>query len=495
MHKRIEFKIYSCYALTYRKVCKDIADRLYKNIDFNDVVISIEDISNNNTLTIRQQRSLSKYVSRTIRVYEDGVLTHIIAMSNTCFDLDKKQEFDNGISAKGNNTYGSKQYHGNSYLKQGTPAIFNFYYNEKALSPNVDLMFYLLDTEESYPHNLFNVMSYREIETIGFKILNLDAVDFEKYNQVCNSSITAKNIKFTSLSKFIRDIAYISKKNTGNNPSFLQCIEQEIISEDGEHSYLIDKYIYTFKSLSAQAYDSLFRCWCLNILAQQENKEIEFRLGKQYFAYREKEKKVSAKLPKTVLKTLENASITLNYVSDETFMLEIKSADKTYLKHKENDKLRNQTLFRNNLRKKGIPIECALCSEDNIEILEAAHFWEVKQIKKSSAKEINDFIKSNNLFSIIDSHSEYKNETFFKKYSLVNSGENGVWLCKNHHGLFDKNYYCFDGENGKIILHFSDKEDRKDFLATINGNEEFILPSEILTKATKAFISKRQCYF
>ncbi|MCQ2740538.1 MAG: HNH endonuclease, partial [Alphaproteobacteria bacterium] len=81
----------------------------------------------------------------------------------------------------------------------------------------------------------------------------------------------------------------------------------------------------------------------------------------------------------------------------------------------------------------------------------------------------------------------------FKKYSLVNSGDNGIWLCKNHHGLFDKNYFCFDGETGKVLLYFKDTQDAIEFANDLK--EDFSLPNIILTSATKSFIIQRQLCF
>lgn len=493
----IKVKIYSCYELTYTPIYKKVLTKLYDGqIDVNSAILEIEDISNDGKrhLNIQSQRSSKKYVTRTIRVYENDKLVHIVGLTNTNFDLDRKNEYENGLTEK-EYVYGKYDYHANTYLKQGTPALFNYFYEQQKDNDDVKLSFYLLDIKETYPHNLYNVLSYRELETIGFKILNLDEVNFDKYNEVCNSAISHRTAKFPKFSKYIRDIAYISSKNSGNIPSFLLCNEKEEIDESGAYSYTVEKYLYTFKSLAAQGYDSLFKCWCLKKLADAEGTDIEFRLGKQYFAFNESEKKVADKLPKPVLETFSNAGIVLNYMTDETFMDEVKKADSTYLRHKQKNELRNQSLFRNNLRKKGIPMECILCGEDNPTILDAAHFWEVSKIRTASEKQVNDFIKINNLFDLIDMNSEYKNEIFFKKYSLVNSGENGVWMCKNHHTLFDGNYYCFDSENGKILLHFEDSKSLLDFLDQIRNGENYQLPSSVLTDNTKAFISQRQIYF
>ena len=53
---------------------------------------------------------------------------------------------------------------------------------------------------------------------------------------------------------------------------------------------MTEKYTYIFKSLSAQQYDSLLKCWCLKVLADKEGTKIEFKLGKQYFDFSSDEK-------------------------------------------------------------------------------------------------------------------------------------------------------------------------------------------------------------
>ena len=489
---QIKAKIYSCYSLTYSRIYQDVIKRIYKDIDINDITLEVEDISQDGILNIQSQRSLSSYTTRTIRIYEDNNLRHIVGVSNTNYDYDKNAEFLSGNSTKSKNSFGRDSYHANTYLLQGINNIINFYF-ENSCKDNVSLSFYLLDTKRTYPHNLYNILSYRELETIGFKILNLDMIDFSEYEKCCNSKLSYKNIAFHSFNKLTRDVAYISSRNKGNISSFLRCDETIQTDDNGENSFSIEKYIYTFKSLSAQGYDSLLRCWCMKVLADRENVDIEFRLGKQYFAYDQKEKKVSGDLTKPIRKTLQYAGINIDYITDETFIKETTTAEETFLRYKEKNELRNQTLFRNNIRKKGIPTECVLCGEDNVSILDAAHLWEVKSIKSATAKQINDFISTNAELNLIDVNSKYKNELFFKKYSLANSGDNGVWLCKNHHGLFDNNFFCFDSEDGKVILHFDDTKTATEFICSIK--EDFKLPSAVFTPETKAFVVQRQLCF
>ena len=310
----IEVVIYSCYQYTYSPVLSRILKFLYgSDFDTSSIHLTVEDCSEGGHKNVQAQRRVSDtsiYKGRLIRVYEDDILRHIVGVSNTNYDEDREQEFALGKSNKDVSQYGKGQYHANTYLLQGINQIFKYYFANK---DTAKLSFYLLDTDRghNYPNNLFNVLSYRELETIGFKVLNIDDIDFSEYQDCCKSRITSRNLAFSSLNRLDRDIKYISKKNTGNLPSFLQCEEIEIIDDDGDYNYLTEKYTYTFKSLSAQQYDSLLRCWCLKVLADQEDKPIEFRLGKQYFAFDQAQKKVADKLSSPVIEIFHLAGLNI----------------------------------------------------------------------------------------------------------------------------------------------------------------------------------------
>jgi hypothetical protein len=487
----IKVKIYSCYELTYTRVYKDIIHRLYPDFDVDLTILKIEDISDNGSRSIQSQRSLSNYVTRTVRIYEDDVLKHIVGMTNTNFDLDKKREKDLDPTKK--YVYGEKAYHANTYLKQGSPAIFNYYFDEKRINPDIDLSFYLLDIDQTYPHNLFNILSYRELQTIGFKVLNIDEVDFSKYCETGCVLVNNTNIRFSSFNKYMNDIALISKRNSGNIPSYLQCQEHLVTSEDNTETYYTDKYIYTFKSLSAQGYDSLFRTWCMKVLADEEGTDIEFRLGKQFFHYDAEEMSVADRLTGPILKTFENAEIVIEYVTNDEFLRERHMEEDAYLSAKNRNDPRNQNLFRNNIRRKGVPCRCVVCGNDNPNILKAAHLWEVSSIKNANANIINSFLRVNSLLELIDQTSTHKNELFFKKYCLTNSGDNGIWLCANHHDLFDQNYFYFESDCGTIVLHFEDEAQATRFLT--ETVEDCKIPVEVFNRATKAFVAQRNICF
>ena len=132
--------------------------------------------------------------------------------------------------------------------------------------------------------------------------------------------------------------------------------------------------------------------------------------------------------PGPIKKTFENAGIKIEYVTNDEFLKEKNLEENAYLSAKKRKDPRNQNLFRNNIRKKGVPTRCIVCGNDNPNVLKAAHLWEVSSIKNADSATVNKFIAVNNLNSLTDPTNIHKNELFYKKYCLTNSGDNGIWL-------------------------------------------------------------------
>ena len=129
-------------------------------------------------------------------------------------------------------------------------------------------------------------------------------------------------------------------------------------------------------------------------------------------------------------------------------------------------------------------------------MLKAAHLWEVSDIKSASKKEIEDFLTINSLEELVDSSSPHKNELFYKKYCLTNSGENGIWLCGTHHDMFDNDYFTFTSSDGQLhLLHFPSEKQKKAFIDSLKDGENTRIASQILSKETKAFLNSRNIMF
>lgn len=496
---KIVAKMFNCNSETYKKFYKDAVQKAYKKdnikIDPESIIVEIEKLPG---ATIQAQRSVEKH-TRTISVFENDKLKYIIGFSNTNYDEDKKKEVE---TMGGKYIYGGDGYHSNTYLFQGLNKVFEYYYDEKNKDDKVKLFFYLLDTNTKYAKNLSNLMNYRKLVTIGFDILNLDEISFKEFEQLGFSMEEShSSIKYVSFNKFANDILYLSKKNIGNVPSYLKCIDENYDitkderNKDGTRMISKQKYIYTFKTLSAEGYDSFFTMWTLIILAKRENKDLEFLFGTQLYnlSAGEKNYKQSTGFTGPILKLIEKANLEIHYETSEEILHQFEREKKQYEKAKRNNILRNQELFKNNIRQKGIQTKCYLCGCEIEHILEAAHLWGVAEIKKANIETINDIISKSEMKDLIDYNNEHCKEQFYKRYVLANSGDNGVWLCSNHHGLFDSNYYCFDSDSGKVLIKLDASHESKSFFDTITYNKK--LPSEILTSKTKIFLSKRQELF
>lgn len=176
--------------------------------------------------------------------------------------------------------------------------------------------------------------------------------------------------------------------------------------------------------------------------------------------------------------------IDVEYESTDEVLQQLERERSQYEKAKSEGRLRNQELFRNNLRAKGIQTKCYLCGCEVESILQAAHLWGVAQIKKASPHKINQAVRDEAMIDVIDSDSKYANEMFYKRYMLANSGSNGVWLCSNHHGMFDAHHFVFNCETGKVLLT-TDALGESYFKALTKNDT---LPKEVLTPQTKAFL-------
>ena len=98
------------------------------------------------------------------------------------------------------------------------------------------------------------------------------------------------------------------------------------------------------------------------------------------------------------------------------------------------DTLRSPRFIYNLLRKSGGHKKCALCGCEIDSIVQGAHIYPVCAIKRRSDLQYSE------------------------KLEMATDENNGLWLCENHHKLFDRGLIRF--EQGKMII--SDKLDDED---------------------------------
>jgi hypothetical protein len=108
--------------------------------------------------------------------------------------------------------------------------------------------------------------------------------------------------------------------------------------------------------------------------------------------------------------------------------------------------------------------ECAFCDCKIPEIIAGAHIWSVADIKR-----YDRFSKEEKLISATD-------------------GENGLWLCYNHHKMFDENLITITNK-GKIVYKNGLNEDYKSFIK--NATTKDSIPSFIFTDRFANYLKHR----
>lgn len=128
-----------------------------------------------------------------------------------------------------------------------------------------------------------------------------------------------------------------------------------------------------------------------------------------------------------------------------------------------NDSLRSPTYIYNLLEKLGEK-KCSLCDCEIPQIIQGAHIWPVASIKR--ANNIN-----------LDTKLQYAID-----------GDNGLWLCNNHHKLFDINILYITA-NGRLKYKTNIEQSHEGYLRDFTLNSQ--LPNDILTPTFIDYLDKR----
>lgn len=121
-------------------------------------------------------------------------------------------------------------------------------------------------------------------------------------------------------------------------------------------------------------------------------------------------------------------------------------------------------LYTYNLLAKLGPKKCAFCGCEIPELINGAHIWPVADIKKEAGVNID------------------------KKINWATDGDNGLWLCENHHKMLDANLLVI-GENGNVKYQDSLDRKSKNYIEWTTPNK-ILLPS-VLTTNFVIYLQKR----
>lgn len=132
------------------------------------------------------------------------------------------------------------------------------------------------------------------------------------------------------------------------------------------------------------------------------------------------------------------------------------------IERKDKTELRSPIYIFNLLKKLGHK-KCALCNCQIPEIIQGAHIWTVSDINKETLSDD-------------------------EKINFATNGENGLWLCQNHHKLFDMNIITIN-EKGKIGYRETLSNADSTYIDNITTRQK--ISSKFLTKEFKFFLKHR----
>ena len=310
---------------------------------------------------------------------------------------------------------------GRNSTLQSAPTVLNMFIADK--SRKKTLNFYFVE----HTGNLFTnylQFGYKLLMTVGYKFLNISRV------KNANVAKFADRTPFSSLDELINWRNKTKKRNASNNSSYITK------SADSVQIYA--------KTYGASKYESTLFAISSFILTDRPVELYTIIEGNLKH------------LPKSSLASIAQYKKTYPHLKFEIHNTTLKF-DRIKAGEKPNSiKLRDACYTYNLLDRIG-PKKCALCGCEIPEIIQGAHIWPVAEIKKASL-------------------------TDEEKFEHATSGHNGLWLCQNHHKLFDTNILLID-DQGQVKLTNHILDSNKKFIISVTKQDkiqELVLSPEFL---------------
>ena len=196
------------------------------------------------------------------------------------------------------------------------------------------------------------------------------------------------------------------------------------------------------KTYGANKYETTLLCLAISEIATTDVELFEIEEGGL------------TKLPQTSKDAIESLGIVQIFTSN----IQIERID-----FEENNSLRSASYIYNLLEKLGDK-KCAFCECDVPQIIQGAHIWPVAEIKRETQL------------------------TQDQKLTLALDGDNGLWLCQNHHKLIDVNILRLF-EDGSLKHKDSLTETQRTYVSYITDNTE--LSDNIVNEEFVGYLSKR----
>ncbi|HFI0914520.1 TPA: HNH endonuclease [Streptococcus suis] len=245
------------------------------------------------------------------------------------------------------------------------------------------------------------------------------------------SELIDKLQPFNSIDDIILARKENSNRNSSNNATY--------ILKNNNHNY--DIYGKTY---GANKYETSLICYAVSSLATRNDKITLYQ-------YNEKDLKELPKSSLLVLKKMGNLRI-IN-IDDELEKQELRKTNSI-----------RSPRFNARLLDRFGDKKCVLCGCEINEIIQGAHIWPVSEIKKR------------------------KDLSITEQLEFATDGENGLWMCQNHHKLFDSHIIRLT-ENGQLKYMDQIPEAYKSYINSVTTI--FCLPPKIVTRDFRHYIRLR----
>lgn len=294
----------------------------------------------------------------------------------------------------------------NSYF-QSIPTAFSKYLENSLTAPKKsNFCFYFLPCKGNNK-TLYMRFFYRVLSTIGVEFINpnigLKGVTYSPF-QTIQEIISARNTN--------------REQNRANYSTF--------ITDEGENYHIYGKTFGANQKETAMLCMAICKVSDKPVILFQITDNDSKQLSKNDISAIEKYAQIQQTEP-------------INILDDCCDF--IKQEDDTITPIQQQESLRDPRFIYNLLEKSDGHKKCALCSCEIDSIIQGAHIYPVAAIKKR------------------------KDLTYQERLRLATDKDNGLWLCENHHKLFDRALIRFD--NGKVKFNETLDDNSIAFIHTI----------------------------
>jgi len=243
-----------------------------------------------------------------------------------------------------------------------------------------------------------------------------------------NSFLTNSIVPFNSISDIVLQRDLNRSKNNSNASSYLTVDTDSILQIFG-------------KTYGANKYETTLLCLAVQKISNLKIELYEIEDGNL------------RRLPAEARSVI--ASLGINIITSD---LTLESEE-----FERNNSLRSPSYTFNLLEKLGEK-KCAFCDCEIPQIIQGAHIWPVSEIKSKNNLDFDD------------------------KLRFATDGDNGLWLCNNHHKLFDVNFLYVDADGSLGYLNSLEAVGSEYIKRT---TFQMRVPEQFITDGFKLYLSKR----